>query len=110
MMNNSRIIEIMNIHRFINSIEEMIMNTDADIVKKIVSRFIESERVRKTDEEIENISIVEVNETMKKLRLIRLHEKQKKNDDVEFLRLLRLHEKRLLNRCQRDQKQQSLDA
>ena len=109
-MNNSRIIEIMNIHRFINSIEEMIMNTDADIVKKIVSRFIESERVRKTDEEIENISIVEVNETMKKLRLIRLHEKQKKNDDVEFLRLLRLHEKRLLNRCQRDQKQQSLDA
>ena len=42
---------------------------------------------------------------------ITLHEeKKKKNDDVELLRLLRLHEKRLLNRRQRGQKQQSLDA
>ena len=57
-----RIEEPMNIHQFINPLEEAIGDTNEDIINDVVSRYAEQERLAETNEEMNVIPVITVSQ------------------------------------------------
>ncbi len=99
----------MRIIEFLNPIQEQIDDGDKDIVEQIISCH-ESEREHETDEKKVKLVYIKETETLAALSLLRLYEKQQKDDDDEVISLLHRQERVIRSKGSKSTHQTTLDS
>ncbi|PGG95734.1 hypothetical protein AJ79_09907 [Helicocarpus griseus UAMH5409] len=103
---SSCIHEAMNIHQFLNSVDEAVENSIESIDEQVLAQF-DPEIEAESDEKIEKLSRISSDKTLDVIKLLCLYKEQQNDDSREFIQSLDKQEhtvnlRRLQNQKQRD--------